>query len=102
MQFMVYPQNNNKKENKKNPKYVRNFKQFDKVKFEEELKIIDWNTILAINQNDVNLSLDNFIRIIECLLDKHAPFVKVSNKQLKNKSKPWLTNEILNSIKVKN
>ena len=36
------------------------------------------------------------------LLDKHAPFKKVSKYQLKLKSKPWITAAIHKSVLVKN
>ena len=36
------------------------------------------------------------------LLDKHAPFKKVSKYQLKLKTKPWITAAIHKSILVKN
>ena len=36
------------------------------------------------------------------LLDKHAPFKKVSKYQLKLKTKPWVTAAIHKSILVKN
>ena len=38
---------------------------------------------------------------INKLLDKYAPFKKVTKKDLKRQSKPWITNGLLTSIKRK-
>ena len=102
LQFVIYPQIKIKSHNINKSAYTRKFSLSDKKKFEEELKVIDWNTILAIDQNDINLSLENFMNIIECLLNKYAPLKKMTKKQLKNLKKPWLTSGILKSVKNKN
>ena len=62
----------------------------------------DWDVILNAEKNDVNHSFDNFLLKINGLLDKHAPFKKVSKYQLKLKTKPWITAAIHKSILVKN
>ena len=36
------------------------------------------------------------------LLDKHAPFKKISKHKLKFKTKPWLTAALQKSISIKN
>ena len=40
--------------------------------------------------------------MIETLLDTYAPIQELTKAELKLKSKPWLTREIMNSIKKKN
>ena len=50
---------------------------------------------------DVNESTEVFIKTIDSLLDKHVPFKKVSKYEMKLKNKPWITNAIKKSIKVK-
>ena len=39
---------------------------------------------------------------ITTILDKHIPLKKLSRKQQKLKAKPWITSDILKSIKTKN
>ena len=51
---------------------------------------------------DINQYTSNFIHIVEQILDKQAPLSKLSNKQLKQKSKPWINNDVLKAIKMKN
>ena len=41
------------------------------------------------------------LKKINEILDKHALFKYISRKQQKNISKPWITNGILKSIKIK-
>ena len=52
------------------------------------------NNVLGINN-----TVDLFLHDINCVLDKHAPLKKLSNKEYKLKSKPWLTHGILKSIR---
>ena len=53
------------------------------------------------DSSDVNQYTSNFIHTIEQILDKHAPLSKISNKQLKQKSKPCINNDFLKAIKKK-
>ena len=53
-------------------------------------------------KNDDNHSFDNVLLNMNGLLDKPAPFKKVSKYQLKLKAKPWITAAIHKTILVKN
>ena len=53
-------------------------------------------------KQDRDLSYKKFIDKITKLLDIHAPVKKLSHKEKKSLSKPWLTKGILQSIKQKN
>ena len=53
-------------------------------------------------KQDVDLSYKKFLDKITKLLDIHAPVKKLSHKEKKSLSKPWLTKGILQSIKQKN
>ena len=53
-------------------------------------------------KQDVDLSHKKFLDKIAKLLDIHALVKKLSHKQKKSLSKPWLTKGILQSIKQKN
>ena len=64
--------------------FTRKYRNFDSDKFKEDLNKINWSS----DSSDVNQYTSNFIHIIEQILDKHAPLSKISNKQLKQKSKP--------------
>ena len=78
--------------------YERNFKNFNEREFDEALKNCDWDSILALDQNDPNLSMENLYNNTIFLLDEFAPYRKLSKKDYKLKSKPWINNEILTKI----
>ena len=63
------------------------------------MNIINGDEILLINENDPNMALNNFHQHISYLLDKFAPYKKLSKKDLKLKSKPWINNLILIEMK---
>ena len=78
--------------------YERNLKIFVDREFIEALSDINWDEILLINENDPNVAINNFHRHINYLLDELALYKKLSKKELKVKSKPWINNLILIEI----
>ena len=43
-----------------------------------------------------------FVNNMNDLLEKHAPFIKISKYKLKFKTKPWITAALQKSISIKN
>ena len=74
--------------------YQRNFKYFNEREFKETLNGINWDNILSLNASDPNLSMNNFYNQINILLDEVAPYKKLTKKEIKLKSKPWITIDI--------
>ena len=74
--------------------YQRNFKYFNEREFQETLNGINWDNILSLNASDPNLSMNNFYNQINILLDEVAPYKKLTKKERKLKSKPWITIDI--------
>ena len=62
----------------------------------------DWSNILNLKRGNVNVSMENFVDNMNDLLDKHAPFRKISKYKLKFKTKPWITAALQKSISIKN
>ena len=62
---------------------------------------IDWDAILRANKNDVNLSMQIFLKKVNELLDKYMPLRKLTQKEYKRRFKPWITNLILDKIEKK-
>ena len=62
------------------------------------MKLSNWDSILALDQNYPNLSMENLYSNTAFLLDEFAPYSKLSKKDYKLKSKPWINNEILTKI----
>lgn len=62
---------------------------------------INWNTIIEKNRHDVKL-FSSFYNKLNKLVNKHAPRKKVTQRDIKKFSKPWITKGIKKSIKEKN
>ena len=45
--------------------------------------------------------MNNIIKVLQVVKDKHAPIKKVTNAKKRQLKKPWISNGILNSIKTK-
>ena len=45
--------------------------------------------------------MNNFYQHINYILDELAPYKKLTKKEIRLKSKPWITNVILSKIKVR-
>ena len=91
--------------NKYEASYVRDTKNFEAELFLEELSKslhLLGETNLPININEIDIYMDKFINIFQLILDKHAPLRKRSRKELKLKTKPWITKGLLKSIHRKN
>ena len=67
--------------------YERNFKHFNETEFDEALKNCDWDSLLAHDQNDPNLSMENLYNNTIFLLDEFVPYRKLSKQDYKLKSK---------------
>ena len=57
--------------------------------FKIYLQGTDW--IFATHNNDVNLGFEAFLRLFNTTLDKHAPINELTEKEAKDKLKPWVT-----------
>ena len=85
--------------------YVRDTKNFEAELFLEELSKslhLLGETNLPNNINEIDIYTDKFIDIFQLILDKHAPLRKRSRKELKLKTKLWITKGLLKSIHRKN
>ena len=83
-------------------KLQHSFKTTTKDKFKSELNSLDWQSVLCLNNNNIDLSLDLFLEHVNKLILKHAPLKKITIQEKKLHLKPWITRGILTSIKTKN
>ena len=74
----------------------RDFSKFHTDNFIRDLKSVNWSVA---TQNNPNIGFENFMLIINNLLDKHAPFKEQAKRKEKLIFKPWITKGILISIK---
>ena len=94
--FLICPRANQNHLPKKHNIHVRDFKNFNQEDFVHEVSEINWEN------NDANLSFDQFLSKITQIMDKHFPIKRLTNKEHKRKYKPWITSGILTSISRKN
>ena len=73
---------------------------FDKNSFTADLNKVDWKNAIKENENP-NTSVAQLLRIVDGILDKHAPMKALTKKKTKSHNKPWITKGILKSISVK-
>ena len=81
--------------------YKRDYSRFVEAEFINEVKTIDWQYEKSELSNP-SLMFSNFLDKLSPVIDKHIPLKKVSNKQHKYDSKPWITKGLQTSIKIKN
>ena len=68
--------------------------------FQNSLDIADWSTVYQ--TQDVNVSFDNFMRIIKSNLNTHIPLKKIKLNYKRKPRLPWISTSILRSINRKN
>ena len=66
--------------------------------FREDVSIQNWDY----THENVHDLFKDFYSKLEGAVNRHAPLKKLSPKEIKVKSKPWLNAEILKMIKIKN
>ena len=79
-------------------KLQRSYKNFDQKKSKNDLQNISWKEHCS--NPDSNVALEHFLKIINKLPDKHAPYI-ISKSHSSFTSKPWITLAIANSIQSK-
>ena len=82
--------------NKKIAKFARNYETLDKEMFDSDLKNTNWKEILKIERGDVDYSFETFNKKLNEILDKHAPFKKLSIQEEKLSKKSWIATGIVN------
>ena len=100
--FFIMPKDNQIHLPKRQQLYVRDMKNFDRLNFKIDLVAIDWAGKLNRYKDDANKAFLFFQWQINYLLDKYMPWKKLSKKDFKKKYKPWISDSILDKIKIKN
>ena len=80
--------------------FVRDTKNLDMNKLIDEIRTLNYDYTHA--GNCINTDTKRFISDTNKVIDKHAPIKKITNKELKEKMKPWITNGIRSHIKQRN
>ena len=75
--------------------YKRDYSQFSTASFRDDISIQNWNLSL----DNANQAFNDFYFRLDGAVNRHAPMKKMSMKEIKNNSKPWLTSDIQKLIK---
>ena len=76
--------------------YSRDFKKCNEREFNDEvINKVDWNNVCKLNQNNPHSAFKIFYDTLNFHLDEHAPYRKITKKELELLQKPWITQEIL-------
>ena len=78
--------------------YKRDYSTFSETSLREDVSIQNFNNQL----DDVNDQFQDFYFKLQGCVDRHAPLKKLTPKEIKLEQKPWITNELLKMIKIKN
>ena len=77
-------------------------KQFDRENFIADYVNIDWNKELQAEMKDTKHTTSRFMDVLNILIDKYIPLVKITQKEFKRRYKPWIDDDILGEIRKKN
>ena len=77
-------------------KYFRDFSSFKGELFINDLNNLNFSNLVS---SDVNQSMNNILKALTKITDKHAPLKKISNSQKRLLKKPWISKCLLVSIK---
>ena len=81
---------------------VYDWSRFNKDSFLDDFNLTNWNSVVEIEKNDVNISFNNYLSKVNSLIMSHVPIKKLNKQQQKFLQKPWFTTAIQNSIHKKN
>ena len=78
--------------------YRRDFSKFTNQSFRDDVSLQNCNY----SHNNVNDAFNDFYIKLEACVDRHVPLKRLTTREVKIKSKPWLSTEILKMIKIRN
>lgn len=81
--------------------YKRDYTNFNENKFIEDCQAINWKEIIS-TAHDPNCIFDSFYYKLSDLIDAHIPIKRLSKRELRVKTKPWITPAIKTAIQKKN
>ena len=80
---------------------IRDFFRFSEEDFNSELAQVDWGSILARTQGNIDIAFSKIYNKLNKLVNKHAPLKPLSKRKFKQSLKLWVTKGLLKSIEIK-
>ena len=83
--------------------YKRDYSKFNKEALISELNNINWNDVLYVENysNNVNSLFESFHSYITKCIDKYVPLRKLTRKEIRSLTKPWIIPGIIKSSNIK-
>ena len=83
--------------------FKRDYSKLDSEALIPEVRNVNWSEVLGSESGatDVNTVFQSFYDRITEIINKYAPICKLSRKEIKSLSKPWVTPGIKTSIRNK-
>ena len=78
--------------------YSRDYSKFCVDSFRDDVSIQNFN----VEFDDVNHQFNDFYFKLAGCVERHAPIKKLSTKEVKLRHKPWISNELIKMIKIRN
>ena len=78
--------------------YKRDYSKFSEKSFRDDVSIQDFNNELT----NINDQFNDFFFKIEGCVNRHAPYKKLTSKEIRSNDKPWISGELIKMIKIKN
>ena len=78
--------------------YKRDYSKFSEKNFRDDVSI----QIFDNDFFDVIDQFNDFFLKLEGCVNRHAPFKKLTSKEIRTKDKPWISSELIKMIKIKN
>ena len=100
-QFFILPEFFPKSPPTKYNNISHDWENFNNQSFLQDFEKINWNQALQLNQNNVNITLENYLNTVNALINSNAPLKKLKKKQRKFQQKPQVTKGIQNAIEKK-
>lgn len=83
------------------PLYKRDFSNFNQQALLNEMQLVNWHNEFA-SVEDPSILFKIFYGKVSNIIDKHVPLKKLSRKEVRLKSKPWISPALSKSIQNKN
>ena len=80
---------------------MRDYSKFSADCFAKDLLEVDWDRMIANGAHCPDRLFSTFYNKYSKIVIKHAPIKRMSNRKLKQLSKPWITTGIKASIAIK-
>ena len=82
-QFIILPEFFSKSPPTKYNIISHDWEKFDNQSFLQDFEKINWNQVLQLNQNNVNIAFENYLNTVNTLINSHTPLKKLNKKQRK-------------------